>query len=418
MEQSRYLIIGSGPAGLAAVQAIRTEDKAATITLVTRENALPYSPTVLPYLISGELKEEDLFLKGKAILKAMNAQILLGKEVAEILHLSNEVRCTDGERIGYDKLLISTGASPQMPSIDHAPTEHVHTLRTCADFARLSKALAESKHIAIYGAGLVAVEAAEKLCRAGHSVTIIARSSLLRKYFSPKSVTALESAFAGNGCRIVTHNTLVSVVRNAGKLKLTLSNSDKLTADELIVATGVAANGVTNSSFEKTGDNLRVGRHMETSVPNIYAAGDVAASPSFFEGEHASCAILPEAVAQGRVAGTNMAGGNMEYRGWIRCNYLRCFEDTLFSMGITDIGSGPACSVLEQSDGNSFLRLLLRDERIVGAEGMNMTALHPGIFLSLIRDRVAVSGQRNLLLSKPREASSWLMQRQRSAQTV
>jgi hypothetical protein len=74
--------------------------------------------------------------------------------------------------------------------------------------------------------------------------------------------------------------------------------------------------------------------------------------------------------------------------------------------------------VLEQADGNSFLRILLRDEYIVGAEGLNMTAIHPGIFLSLIRERVPVSGQRELLLSKPRETSSWLMQRQRSAPAV
>jgi phenylglyoxylate dehydrogenase epsilon subunit len=417
MEKSRYLIIGAGPAGLAAAQAIRTRDKEATITLVTRENARPYSPTVLPYLISGELKEEDLFRKGEAMLKELNVQILLGKEVAEIVHSSKEVLCTDGERIGYDKLLISTGASPQMPPIDHAAAGKIHTFRTYADFVQLSKTLTGHKHIAIYGAGLVAVEAGEKLCLAGHSVTIIARSSLLRKYFSPRNVAVLEQAFAKHGGRIITRNTLVSVARTTGNLTLTLSNGDKLMADELIVATGVAPNGVKDASFAKVEKNLRVGRHMETSVPDIYAAGDVAASPSFFDGEHASCAILPEAVAQGRIAGTNMAGEDMEYRGWIRCNYLRCFENSLFSMGITD-GSEPGCTVLEQVNENSFLRIVLKNEHIVGAEGLNMTAIPLGIFLSLIREQVPVAGQQELLLAKPREAASWLMQRQRSAHTV
>lgn len=418
MEKSRYLIIGAGPAGLAAVESIRAIDKTATINLLTREGTLPYSPTVLPYLMSGELKEKHLFAKGEAILNAMNAKICLGKEVAEIVHASNEVLCTDGGRIGYDKLLISTGASPQMPPMDNTTTAHIHTLRTYADFAQLSKVLTGPKRIAIYGAGLVAVEAAEKLCLAGHSVTIIARSSLLRKYFCPTNVTVLERAFAKNAVQVVTRSTLVSVARDADNLILALSNGDKLAADELIVATGVAANGVSDPSFVKVGENLRVGRHMETSVPNVYAAGDVAASPSFSDGEYASCAILPEAVAQGRVAGMNMAGGDVEYRGWIRCNYLRCFEESLFSIGMTDISSAPGCSVLEQADDNSSLRILLKDERIVGAEGLNMTAIQPGIFLSLIREQVPVAEQRELLLSKPRETVSWLMQRQRSLQVV
>jgi NADPH-dependent 2,4-dienoyl-CoA reductase/sulfur reductase-like enzyme len=157
---------------------------------------------------------------------------------------------------------------------------------------------------------------------------------------------------------------------------------------------------------------------METDFPDIYAAGDAAAAPSFFDGHHQPCPILPEAVLQGRVAGTNMAGGRTDYKGWIQCNALRCFEDNLFSMGMIDGGSDAAYQTIEKEEPNGFLRLVLKDERLVGAEGLNVTAVQPGVFLFLIRERIPVGKQRDLLLSKPKETACWLMQQWRNTQAV
>jgi NAD(P)H-nitrite reductase large subunit len=107
----------------------------------------------------------------------------------------------------------------------------------------------------------------------------------------------------------------------------------------------------------------------------------------------------------------------MEYKGWIRCNFLRCFEDNLFSIGDA-VAADAASTVVEHEEGNNFLRLVLKDERLRGVEAVNLAAIHPGVFVSLIREQLRLSESRDLLLVKPRETASWLMQQQRRAQAL
>jgi phenylglyoxylate dehydrogenase epsilon subunit len=413
MDRSKHLIIGAGPAALAAAKAIRSTDKSAEIKLVTKEETLPYSPAMLPYLISQELSEQDLFVKGQETLAAMDVQLVRGKEVVALLPDKKEIEYADGGRESYDKLLIATGAAPQVPPVKDLPGEQIYTFRTFRDFERLQKTLGKKQEIAIYGAGLVAVEAAEKLCHAGHAVTIIARSSLLRKYFDPQSVAVLEKAFTKHGCKVLVKTTLDAVKQAGDKLELLLSGGQKLAVDRLIVATGVAANMVASDLITVAAGGLKVGRHMETNLPDVYAAGDVAAAPSFNNTENAPCPILPEAVQQGKVAGANMAGEAVEYKGWIAGNYLRCFDENLFSIGITDAPAGAGYETFEQTDGTGFLKLVAKDGVLVGAEGLNRKYAHPGVFMYLIREQVPIGDSRELLLAKPREAACWLMMQHR-----
>jgi phenylglyoxylate dehydrogenase epsilon subunit len=413
MDRVKHLIIGAGPAALAAAAAIRGADKSAAIKLVTREETLPYSPAMLPYLISKELSEKNLFAKGRETLEALDVQLVRGKEVVALLPDNKEVEYAGGGRESYDKLLIATGAAPLVPPVKDLPADQIYTFRTFRDFERLQKTLGQKQEIAIYGAGLVAVEAAEKLCHAGHTVTVIARSSLLRKYFDPKSVAVLEQAFASHGCKVLAKTTLDAVKKTGDKLELQLAGGRTLTVDRLIVATGVAANMPAGGLIPVAAGGLRVGRRMETGIPDVYAAGDVAAAPSFDNTENAPCPILPEAVQQGRVAGANMAGEAMEYKGWIAGNYLRCFDEHLFSIGVTDAPAGADYKTYENADGSGFLKLVVKGGVLVGAEGLNQKYVHPGVFLYLIREQVPIGGSRELLLAKPREAACWLMMQHR-----
>jgi len=418
MEITKHLIIGAGPAALAAAQAIRETDISAEITLVTKENSIPYSPAMLPYLISKELDENDFFAKGKDLLDNLNIKLLFGKEVVAVWPEKNEVEYADGVREAYDKLLIAAGASPQITLKDQLPEEQIFTFRTFQDFERLNKILGTQQEIAIFGAGLVAVEAAEKLCLAGHKVTVIARSSLLRKYFDPQNVAALTQAFNKCGAKIITKNTLVAAKKMDNKLELTLENGDTLLVDRLIAATGVAANLIKHDSLALAEGGLKVGKYMETELPNIYAAGDVAAAPCFFGGQNAPCPILPEAVLQGKIAGANMAGETVEYEGWVPCNYLRCFDEHLFSIGVTSTAEGQPYQVVEKRDGGSSLKLVFDEDCLIGAEGLNMKYTHPGVFLYLIKEQIPVKKYKDLLMDKPKETACWLMSQHRKNQAI
>lgn len=418
MHKCKHVIIGAGPAALAAAKAIRAHDDQARITLVTREKTLPYSPVVLPYLINGELRTDDLFAKGQAFLEKTGIELLCDKDVAALSPQTSEVVCANGEKIPYDKLLIATGARPQVPKIEGNIDDFL-TFRTYADFERLAERLDGKRHVAIFGAGLVATEVAEKLALAGHKVTIIARSSLLRKYFTPQNVARIVDSFKRHGVTVLTKTMLLAADRESGRVKLRLSTGDELVVDELLVATGVAANTFETPELSLVGGCLHVDQCMQTSLPNVYAAGDVAASAAFLDADQtASCQILPEAINQGTVAGANMSGAAQDYKGWISCNTLRCFENTFFSIGETDEAAKPGRSAVECASDTGYLRLVFEEKRLVGAEGLNENRIHPGILLYLIRERVAVADHKDLLASKPKETAAWLMLQHRQSQAV
>lgn len=415
MNETTHLIIGAGPAALAAAQAIRARDKSGAITLLTREEVSPYSPAALPYLISGELSAPNLFAKGEAALRNLGVDIAKGREVSAILAGEHKVECADGTKIAYDKLLIATGARPQIPPGPFPVSDRIHVFRTYADFERLAGTLGQKAHVAIFGAGLVAVEAAEKLGLAGHRVTMIARSSLLRKYFRPENVAVVEQSFTKAGATIVKGATLTSARLDGDKVMLTLSDGQEIAADQLIVATGVVPNDVANPDLVRIDGSLEVGRGMETALPDVWAAGDVAAAPSFFDDRPAACPILPEAVAQGRIAGANMAGEKLAYSGWVACNTLRSFEHSLFSIGLAGTGDGETVTV---GDARANISLTLKGEVLVGAEALNMNHVHPGVFLYLIREKVPVKRHWDLLLQKHRETAAWLMLAHRKASAL
>ena len=417
MGKRKHLIIGCGPAALAAVQAIRGISPDDEIKLVTRESHLPYSPAALPYLLSGELREPQLFAKGEDCLKGMRAELIRGQEVLEFLPEKKQVKYGDGQKEEYDKLLIATGSHPWVPPVEGLDGVQFYTFRTFKDFKKIQDPLQTPRTIAIYGAGFVAVELAEKLTLSGHSVLVIARSSLLRKYFGPQIRNALKESLTKRGARIFTDSPLRSVHQINKNLILTMNGGATLAVDLLIIATGVVPNAVGSGSIRVVAGGLQTGRYMETSLPDVYAAGDVACAPAFFDDSPGVNPILPEAIEEGKVAGYNMAGQKTAYRGWIPWNFLRCFDLHVFNIGLTGSGIAGMAEVVQKEHDDGFLRLILKDHVLVGVECFNRPSMNPGVFGYLITRRVPIGGYEELLLSKPMESASYLMVQHRRSQS-
>jgi len=417
MGKRKHLIIGCGPAALAAAQAIRSVSPDDEIKLVTRESSRPYSPAALPYLLSTELREARLFAKGEDCLRATRSELVCGREAVELLPDKKRVKYGDGGREDYDRLLIATGSHPWVPTVEGVDAVSLHTFRTFTDFKKIQDTLRTPRTIAIYGAGFVAVELAEKLTLSGHSVVMIARSSLLRRYFGLPIRNSLQETLTKRGVRILTDSPLKSVRQNHQSLTLTMNGGQKLAAELLIAATGVAPNALGSDLIPAVAGGLQAGRYMETILPDVYAAGDVASASSFFDDAHGVNPILPEAIEQGKIAGYNMAGQKTEYRGWIPWNFLRCFDFHAFNIGLTGSGIAETADVVEQKDGDGYLRLIVQDRLLIGAECFNRPSISPGVFGYLITRRVPVEGHKELLLRKPMETASYLMVRHRRSQS-
>lgn len=406
---TNYVIIGTGPAAQAAATSIRMYDNQGTIRMITKEGAAPYSPVALPYLINGEMSSKDLFRKGTDSVKELKIECVTGKEVVEIKKKDKQIIFADGSKLPYDKLLVASGATPTAVKIEGLAEEEALVFRSYEDYQRLTQRIKPGGKVVIYGAGLVAVELAEKLKSAGYQVIVVVRSHLLRKYFSRNLTTKLEALFAAEGIRIIGGTTIVGCKKKENGYDVELSNGESIESDGIIVATGVSANTFVDLPLENGG--IRVDNMLRTENEDVYAAGDVAAVPYSNGSGYATCPISPEAVRQGKIAGRNMAGQTEYYAGAVSSNYLRVFDENLFSIGEIDGQTEMECTILK----NDSMKLLFHGEQLVGVEAIGMKAVHPGIFRYIINSKIPVCKEdQELLLQKPRETAAWLMQEYRA----
>lgn len=407
----KHLIVGCGPAALSALDQIRKITAEDEIKLVTRESFLPYSPSILPYLIGGRIPEETIWLKGKEYFKSMKAFLKTDKEVVSVNPGAKQVTYQNGEEEAYDTLLIATGAKPVLPAIQCLEEVNCFVFHNLSDYHKLKKELIGKKEVIIYGAGLVAVELAMCLLESGYLVKLIVRSRLLRRYFDQQVGNFIEDTFRQKGAEIYLQNEVVAVEREKEKINISLSNNGDLSADLLVLAVGVKP----ETSFLAgtglpVGDGIHSGYHMETKLPEIYVAGDVAAAPGFFDGQPGINPILPNALAQGKVAGANMAGKKIRYEGWVPMNLFYLFGRQAFSIGLTATANGSSHQVYEEEnrDRQQFKKLVFQGDSLIGAQFFNV-GVDPGVFRYLITERVKISPYNELLGVQPVETSRWLM---------
>jgi phenylglyoxylate dehydrogenase epsilon subunit len=408
----KHLIIGCGSAALSALEKIRSITQEDEVKLVTREEYAPYSPTALPYLLSGRIGEAELWMRKEDYFREMRSSLQQGKEVIGVDPDRKEVTYQDGEKEGYDTLLIATGSEPLRPPIKGLEEAGFLGFRTMADYKRLVAALdGRKKEVVVLGGGLIGMELAAGLLEKGYGIQIVEKEPrLLPLYFDPEAEVHIREVFAQKGARIHTGKEVKEVRKGRERLEVGLSDGSSLAAELLITAVGVKAQAsFLASSGIKVNRGIVVDGQMRTSAPDVYAAGDVAEAPGFFGGELGVNPILPSAVAQGHVAGAAMAGQEEPYEGRIPMNVFNFFGYMAFSMGLAmPTGNSYEIVAAREPERKTYKKLVFQDGRLVGAMFLNVAA-DPGVFLYLVRKRLDVGPHQGILLDKPREVSRWLM---------
>jgi len=411
MAKRKHLIIGSGSAGLSAAEEIRRINTEDEIKIATAEDYPPYSPTVLPYLLSGRTDEAHLPMRQDNYFDTIGATFGRGKKVTRLLPESKEVVYQDGERERYDTLLIASGADSSQPPIKGLVESGYLGFHTIGDCQHLLKELQNKNNIAVMGAGLVGMEVAIGLVEKGCRVTIIEKEPrLLPLYFDQEAESLIRTIFLNKGINLLTGREVSEVSRQDGKVTITFSEGSPVNADLLVTCTGVAARvAFVEGSGIKVNRGILVDRKMMTNIPDIYAAGDCAEAPDFFTGQYAMNQIVESAVDEGRIAGSNMAGQAAEYEGWISSNIFNFFGNTAFSAGLS-MPADKHYQVLTEKDDQAphYKKLVYDGHRLVGAMFLNVD-LDPGVILYLMRKKVDVSDYQQLLFEQPREISRWLM---------
>ena len=415
MQHTHYLIVGASHAALSALHAIRLHDTEQDVTLLTRDDSLPYSPTVLPYVVSGRSAPERVFLRDDDYFAKQKVNYLRGAKVQKVNAGENAVELADGSKIGFDKLLLATGAAPMLPTIPGLAEMKFHVLRTLEDAVGLRAALPRIKRAIVLGGGLIGMHAAENLAKGGVEVSVVEmQPHVLAGYFDAEASGMIAKAFTANGVRLLLGARVERFAPQGEGCRASLTDGSTLDADLLLVATGVAP--VTDflaGSGIATERGVLVDAHMRTNVANIWAAGDVAQARGFFTSERIINGILPDAVDQGRIAGMAMAEdpGAKDYAGGVPLNTYSFFGQHAVSVGVHEGAleqTGVEVKKQMDADENRYLKIVLKDRRLAGIFGVN-AAFDPGIMWELILRAIDLGEEKLAFLRSPQDTARALM---------
>jgi phenylglyoxylate dehydrogenase epsilon subunit len=412
MHHTKYLIIGSSHAGLSALDAIRLHDKEGSLTLVTQESCLPYSPTILPYVLSGQAQPDKVFLRDQQDLDGLSVVFKRGAKVVAVDGGSRQVTLQSGEKIEYEKLLLATGAAPKLPPVQGLEAVPHHVLRTLEDALILRSKIRKDGTAVVLGAGLIGLHAAENLAKGGMKVVVVeALSQVLPGYFDEDASQMILRAFTDKGVKILL-NEKVSRSRGAeGKITLTLATGESLSAGLLVVATGVQPRvEYLKDSGVEVDEGILVDERMRTNVSEIWAAGDVAMARGFFERSKILNATLPNAVEQGRIAGMDMVDDPAlkEYPGAVGMNTYKFFGHRAFSVGMVREEKGCEVEKVAVPESFKYQKLVFKEDQLVGASGIN-SDLDPGIMVQLVRRKAYLGDAKARFCVSPTEISRVMM---------
>lgn len=416
--KTEYLIIGSGHAGLAAADEIRVNDDEGSFTMVTMEDILPYSPTVLPYIISGKVSPPQIYLRDEEYFKTQKIRFIKGKAVARVHPETQTITLSDGSQISYEKLLIATGAESTIPRVENLAHVPFLKLRTMADALKHLDVIPRARSVIVMGTGLVGMHAAENFVHRGMHVDVIrarARKNprVLPNYFDEECSGMIQKVFESHGVDFYLTDHAVRVAYKEGEFIVTLSSGKALRSEMLLVCTGIKPRTeFLSDSAVKVDEGILVDHKMKTSADHIWAAGDVAQAEDFFGPSKILNAILPDAVLQGKIAGADMSGGRLDsdYVGGISMNTFNFLGNRAFSIGINDSGDGEKYRIEKRilPSGNIYQKMVFQGNVLVGMTAVN-SDLDPGIIMNLIKGRVDLGEDCAEFVSNPFHMSRRLM---------
>jgi nitrite reductase (NADH) large subunit len=392
---TKYLVIGNGVAGTTASADIRKIDGESSITIITDETYPFYSRIRLMDFLSGDVDEKGLIIKKNEWYKENKIELVMSTPVTDIDVGKKEVITNSDERIKYDRLLIATGGVSFIPPIPGSNKNGVFTLRTLKDAITIREYAKNAKRVLLIGGGVLGLEAGNALRKVGNSITVVEFfPRLLPRQMDPHGGEILKAQMENMGFKFYLGVKSKEIIGNKKGEAIILEDGRRIDCDMIIISAGVKPNVTLAQKLGlKVERGLIVNDKMETELPDIYAAGDLTQHKGIFYG------IWPAAETQGEIAGINMAGGNVVYKGTTISNTLKVLGVDLFAAGDIDAEGKNESVVVKDSDNFVYKKLVLKDNYIIGV-----------ILYGDIKDRIkilkAMEGKTNIS-SIRKELQQW-----------
>ena len=381
------VIIGKGMAATRLVDELSQRALGRySIAVIGAEPRLAYNRVLLSPLLAGEIGEPEIELKPAAWWQARGVSMLYGKPVTTIDRSAKTVTLADGLTLPYGKLVLATGSRPLMPPVPGFELPGVATFRDTADVEAMRAYAERGARVVVIGGGLLGLEAAYGLARAGGKVTLLHLvDRLMERQLDAEGAGLLAAAMAQRGIQVRLN---ASTKGFAGKDRIEaveLADGTAIPADLVVVAIGVRPNiDLANAAGIATNRGIVVDDHMASDDPSIFAIGECAEHRGQVYG------LVEPAYQQACVLAARLAGTEAGYAGSLLSTNLKVSGVGVFSAGEFEAGDGAEIVVLRDRSSGVYRKFVLRQGRLAGCVlvGDTSGAL---FYLGLIRSQQDIS---------------------------
>ncbi|MDW8802983.1 FAD-dependent oxidoreductase [Clostridium sp. A1-XYC3] len=361
--EDKVVIIGTGIAAISAIKAIRAVDKEIKVELYGDELFYPYNRLRLSKGLLGSLEEDKLLIQKKEWYGENNITLNKGIKVVSINTDSKELQLSDGGKADYTKLLLANGASNFVPDINGINKSGVFTLRTLQDARNIAEESSKCKTVLHIGGGILGLELAWVLAQAGKKIIVSELAErLMPRQLDERASELLENAVKNSGIDIMLGSQISEIsVRESGVEGFITNKGEFISCDMVTYSIGVRPNvALLKETDIKVNRGVIVNEKMETNIPDIYAAGDIAE----FDGK--VYGLWNIAISQGTTAGNNIVGRDSSYKYVSPITTMNAFGLSLFSMGT--IEEDKATDILvEDNDTKNYKKVFIKNNRVIGA---------------------------------------------------
>lgn len=366
MAGKKHLIVGAGTAGYNAIRTLRQLGSEDEITLVSAER--PYSRMVLPYYLDEGISEAHATTLSPNQLEKLGVATHFGRRAVSLDTQAHTLKLDNDDELPYDDVLIATGSSAVRLPLPGCDGERVHSFWTLGDAKALRRHISPDAHVAMVGAGFIAFTILNGIMQHAGKVTIVeVAPRILPRMVDDAGAGVVSRWLEERGVTLRTSVRLKEIADQGGKKELRFEDGAALAVDAVVMATGIRANlDWLKGSGVEIRQGIVVDDHLRSSVPGVYAAGDVAEGLNRITGEREVHAIEPTAMEHGRVVGANMAGRDVAYAGSLMMNIVGVAGLDIASFGAWDATDAEVIEAL-RPERPAYRKYLFRDERLIGA---------------------------------------------------
>ena len=359
--QNTYVILGNGCAGVSAAQAIRERDKTGRILLISNEGPAYQRPMLTKAMLSG-LTADQMALHPAGWYEAQNIVQILERQVVAVDAQAKQVELDGGFKLPYTKLIFALGSESFIPPISGHDKQGVVAIRRLGDVEKVQAMGTSLKKAVVIGGGVLGLEAAWELRKAGVQVTVLELApKLMGRQLDDQAAAVLLDACAKSEVRVETGVQIQAIQGGESVTGVELGSGEVIPADLVILSTGVRANtAVAQAAGVEVDRAIVVNQRMETNLPGVYACGDCA------QYQGVNYALWPEAQEQGKTAGACATGELTQYQPIRPILNFHGMNTEVFSMGDPGKTPGVEYKTLEIRDGENLQRLYFTGNRLCG----------------------------------------------------